>query len=296
MSVARLGGAYAASVTPLRDGGAALDEDAFGPVVDFLVAGGVDGLLACGTTGEGILLSGPERRRTVELFLEAANGRLSVLAHCGAQTTAQTVELAVHAAEAGAAGVSVIAPPYFALDERSLLAHFEAAAHACLPLPFFVYEFADRSGYAVPPAVIERLRERAPNLAGLKVSDAPWERFEPYLVEGLDVFVGPEALIHRGLERGAVGAISGLAAAFPELVAGVVAEPTADHAERVGAARAALQRFPFHAALKRVLARRGVVVGHDVRPPLRLLDDEEAAALEAAVTGLLATPPGERSA
>jgi N-acetylneuraminate lyase len=189
--------------------------------------------------------------------------------------------------------VSVIAPPYFALDERSLLAHFQAAAHACAPLPFFVYEFADRSGYAVPPAVIEGLRDRAPNLTGLNVSDAPWERFEPYLVEGLDVFVGPEALIHRGLAQGAVGAISGLAAAFPELVADVVAEPTADRAERVGAARAAVQRFPFHAALKRVLARRGVAVGPDVRPPLRLLDDEEAAALEAAVAGLIGAVPRE---
>lgn len=128
MNAARLGGAYAASVTPLRGGGAALDVEAFWPLVAFLAAGGVEGLLACGTTGEGILLSGPERRRAVELFLEAANGRLRVLAQCGAQTTAQTAELAAHAAEAGAAGVSVIGPPYFALDERSLLAHFEAAA------------------------------------------------------------------------------------------------------------------------------------------------------------------------
>jgi N-acetylneuraminate lyase len=290
----RLTGAFAASLTPLREGGSALDVDAFGPLVDFLADGGLDGLLACGTTGEGILLSGPERRRALELFLEAADGRFRVLAQCGAQTTAQTAELAAHAAEAGAAGVSVIAPPYFTLDERSLLAHFEAAARACSPLPFFVYEFADRSGYAVPPAVIERLRERRPNLAGLKVSDAPWERFEPYLVEGLDVFVGPEALIHLGLKRGAAGAISGLAAAFPELVAGVVAEPTADRTVRVGAVRAALQRFPFHAALKLVLGMRGVPVGPDVRRPLRLLDGEERAALEAAVTELIAVAARER--
>jgi Dihydrodipicolinate synthetase family len=132
-----------------------------------------------------------------------------VVAHCGAQTTAETSELAAHAAQAGAAVVSVIAPPYFALDERSLLAHFESAAAACSPLPFDVYEFADRSGYPVPPAVIDRLRERASNLVGLKVSDASWERFELYLPEGLDVFVGAEELIHRGLESGPVGAISG---------------------------------------------------------------------------------------
>ena len=69
-----LTGALAASVTPLRDGGAALDEDGFGPVVDFLAAGGLDGLLALGTNGEGILLSVAERRRVTELFVEAPRG------------------------------------------------------------------------------------------------------------------------------------------------------------------------------------------------------------------------------
>ena len=149
--------------------------------------------------------------RATELFLD---GPLEVIVHCGAQTTLATVELAAHAAERQAAGVAVIAPPYFQLDDRALLAHFEAAAHACEPLPFYVYEFARASGYAVPPAVIERLRERAPNLVGMKVSDAPWDAFRPYLLEGLDVFVGPEALIAQGLERGAVGAVSALASAL----------------------------------------------------------------------------------
>src|SRR5439155_857547 len=103
------------------------------------------------------------------------------------------------------AGVAVIAPPYFQVGERALLEHFSAAARACDPVPFYVYEFARASGYAVPPPVIERLRERAPNLAGMKVSDAPWEAFEPYLLEGFDVFVGPESLIAQGLEHGSVG-------------------------------------------------------------------------------------------
>ena len=69
-------GALAAAVTPLRDGGRRLDEDAFGPVADFLAAGGLDGILALGTTGEGILLSADERRRAAELYLEACRGRL----------------------------------------------------------------------------------------------------------------------------------------------------------------------------------------------------------------------------
>jgi dihydrodipicolinate synthase/N-acetylneuraminate lyase len=284
-----LRGALAASATPLRDGGASLDEGAIGPIVDFLAAGGVSGLLALGTTGEGILFDVEERKRATERFIEAAAGRLAVAAHCGAQTTADTAELAAHAAEAGADAVAVIGPPYFAFDDRSLLEHFAAAAAACAPLPFYLYEFAARSGYQVPRPVIDQLRERSPNLTGLKVSDTPWERFEPYLLEGLDVLVGPEALIHRGLEGGAVGAVSGLAAAFPEIVARVVADPTEEGAAAAGQLRASVNTFPFHAAIKHVLALRGVPVEPDVRAPLRALDDGERAELEQVVEAALAT-------
>src|SRR5262249_61496975 len=123
-----------------------------------------------------------------------AAGRRRVGVHWAAQRSAATAALAGRAAPRDAGAGPVIAPPYFPLDDSAMLKHFSAAARACAPIPFYVYEFARTSGYAVPPHVIEALREAAPNLAGLKVSDAPWDRFSPYLIEGLDVFVGPEAL------------------------------------------------------------------------------------------------------
>ncbi len=268
-----LRGALAAAVTPLRAD--ALDEDAFGPYVDFLVAGGLDGILALGTTGEGLLFRLDERRRIVELFVSAAAGRLQLAAHCGAQSTRDTVELAVCAAEAGADAVAVIGPPYFQLDERALLEHFAAAAAACAPLPFYVYEFERASGYAVPLAVLHELRERAPNLAGMKVSDAPFDRFSPYLIEGLDVFVGPEVLIAQGMGAGAVGAVSALASAFPERIVAAVRDPRPALADALGELRSAIERFPRHAALKAVLGLKGVPVREDVRRPLRQLTDTE---------------------
>lgn len=267
-----LRGALAAALTPLRDAGESLDEDVIRPYVDFLAAGGVDGLLALGTTGEGFLLPVEQRMRAAQLFVEAANGRLLVAVHCGAQSTWDTVELAAHAADAGADAVAVMAPPYFLLDDTELFSHLDAAARACAPTPFYVYEFAARSGYAVSIPVVERLRESAPNFRGLKVSDKPWERFAPYLIEGLDVFVGPEALLPQGLAAGAAGAVSALASTFPELVAAAVREPGASDLAPV---RAALERFPFHAAAKLVVAKRGVPIGPDVRRPLRMLTDEE---------------------
>jgi dihydrodipicolinate synthase/N-acetylneuraminate lyase len=285
-------GCLAAAVTPLSADGERLDEPAFGPLTDFLAAAGLDGMLAMGTTGEGILLTTGERQRTTELFVAAAAGRLRVVAHCGAQTSRDTAVLAAHAAAAGADGVAVIGPPYFPLDDEELLAHFTMAGRACAPLPFYVYELAARSGYAVPVPVIEELRQRLPNLAGLKVSDTPWERFEPYLLDGLSIFVGPETLIQRGMAGGAVGAVSALATALPELVVDAVRGTRADASERCGQARDALMRFPFHSALKRLLARRGVPVTEGVRGPLRRLTPDEGERFDAVAAELLRALPG----
>jgi dihydrodipicolinate synthase/N-acetylneuraminate lyase len=281
-----LRGALAAAVTPLRDG--AFDAAAVGPYVDFLASHQLDGVLVLGTTGEGVLFSPEERREIATAFVEAARGRLQVAVHCGAQTTRDTALLAEHAAAAGADAVAVIAPPYFALDELELLAHFEAAARACAPLPFYLYEFEARSGYAIPLPVIERLRERVSNLAGMKVSDSPWERVEPYLVEGLDVFIGAEGLLELGLAAGAAGAVSGLAASFPDAVVPIVRDRTAEAGERATVLRAELQRFPFHAASKTVLGLRGVPVAPEVRAPLRGLTDAERSEVERIVAAWLA--------
>jgi dihydrodipicolinate synthase/N-acetylneuraminate lyase len=282
-----ISGTLAAAATPLRDGGARLDEDAFPPLVDFLAGAGLDGLLALGTTGEGILLEPAERQRAAELFVAAAGSRLDVAVHCGAQTTRETVALAEHAAELGVAAVAVIAPPYFQLDEDALLAHFTAAASACAPTPFYVYEFARTSGYAVPLPVVRALREKASNVAGLKVSDTPWASFEPYLIEGLDVFVGPESLITQGIGAGAVGAVSALATAFPERVAACVREPTVERAAGLAALRSDVERFPRHATLKYVLKSRGVAVGDEVRAPLRELTPDERAEIDLRLPGWL---------
>jgi dihydrodipicolinate synthase/N-acetylneuraminate lyase len=271
-----LHGAIAAAVTPLRDGGLRLDEEGVGRLGSFLAAGGVDGVLTCGTTGEGVLLSVAERRRTTELFMATRSAGFQVAVHAGAQTTADTVALAAHALEARADAVAVIAPPYFPLDEDELFRHLQAAAGACDPLPFYVYAFAGRSGYPIPTAVVERLRAVAPNLRGLKVSDTPLSAIEPYLeLSGLDVFVGSEPLTLAGMELGAVGAVSGLASAWPEVVAALVHERSREAHDRVTELRRGLNGVPFHAALKEVLVQRGVLLHAAVRPPLRGLTDHE---------------------
>jgi dihydrodipicolinate synthase/N-acetylneuraminate lyase len=270
MADERISGTVAAAVTPLRDGGARLDEQALEALLGFYRGSPLDGLFVLGTTGEGILFGGAERRRLAELAIAGA-GQLKVVVHCGAQSTAETCTLAAHAADAGAGAVAVIGPPYFGFAAVELIEHFTSAASACAPLPFYMYEYADRTGYAVPVSVVEAVRERASNLVGLKVSDAPFERVEPYLATGLDVLIGAEQLLLEGLAAGAVGTVSGLAAAFPEAVCAVVRERSAEAAALVASLQAALTRHPFQAAAKAALAIRGVPVGGDVRAPLRAL-------------------------
>jgi dihydrodipicolinate synthase/N-acetylneuraminate lyase len=269
--------AIAAALTPLKGGGAMLDEDAFAPYLAFLAEAGIDGILALGSTGEGILLSVDERKRALELFAE---GPLPVLAHCGAQTTADTVELTIHAAETGVEAVAVIAPPYFPLDDDELLTHFTAAARACAPLPFYVYELERASGYAIPVPVVERLREAVDNVAGMKVSDAPFEKVQPYLLDGLDVYIGAEALIGPGLAAGAAGAVSGLASAFPDVVVDAV---RSGDSQAAGVLRTRVERFPRLAAFKAVVAAKGVPLRPDVRSPLRGLTPAEHGELLATV-------------
>ena len=273
-----------AAATPLRHGGGDLDLNAIGPYVAFLEAHGADGVFACGTTGEGVLLSVDERRSVAEAFRPALTGRLIV--HAGAQTTADTVALATHAREIGADAVAVIPPPYFVLDADALTAHMVAAARACAPLPFYGYAFAPRSGYPLSVEVVRRIGQEVDNLAGLKVSEAPFERVEPYLHLGLPVFVGSEPLIPLALAGGAVGSVSGMAAAFPDVLRTAVDMP--DGAEpRLRALREALEASgQFIASLKHVLGRRGVPVGPDLRAPLRRLTDAEAAALDHALAAL----------
>src|SRR5580693_320089 len=287
----RVHGTLAAAVTPLGVDGS-IDADGIRAVVDFYARAGLDGFLALGTTGEGVLFSVDERRFAADEFVTSAHHRLAVVVHCGAQTTHETVVLAEHAASRGADGVAVIPPPYFALNAEAIFRHLAAAADACAPLPFYIYEFAARSGYAVPIDVIRRLQDAASNLAGLKVSDSPFDAVSPYLIPGLDVFIGAEGLICEGLESGAAGAVSGLAAAFPELTIDAVRLRTPEASARAARVRMSIEPFPFQSALKFILQRRSVAIEDAVRSPLLTLDDAQRRALGA----MIDDPAGEIAA
>ena len=268
-----------AAATPLTEDGAVPDLEAVQPYAAFLSGHGADGVFACGTTGEGVLLTLDERRAVAAAFRDAIDGILIV--HAGAQTTADTVALAEDARQIGADAVAVIAPPYFPLDEDAVVAHFVAAARAAAPLPFWGYAFTARSGYPLTVAAIRRIRAEVDNFAGLKVSESPFDRVEPYLDLGLPVLIGSEPLIPAGVARGAIGTVSGMSAAFPDVVRACLDAADDAAAARLTALRTSLEASgQFIAALKHVLGLRGVPITPGMRAPLRRLSSEEAAALE----------------
>ncbi|MGH2938193.1 MAG: dihydrodipicolinate synthase family protein [Solirubrobacterales bacterium] len=265
----------AAVVTPMRDGGEAVDEEAIKPLVDYLEDGGCDGLFIAGTAGEGLLLGHDERKRVAELFCGAARGRR--LVHVGSQTTAATVDLARHAAELGADGVAVIPPPYYPLPEEALIAHLVAAGQACAPTPFFIYAFASRSGYPLTPEVVEAVAERLDNLKGMKVSEPTLELAAPFLGLGLEILIGADPIVPAALTAGAAGAASALAGALPREVRAIIDDPGPNAAQELTDLRSdIIVDGDLIPSIKAELGRRGLPVRADVRRPLRAVGHDRA--------------------
>jgi 4-hydroxy-tetrahydrodipicolinate synthase len=143
--MSELHGVLPALITPFTADGAAIDEAALAANVERLVGAGVGGLVPGGSTGEFTTLTGAERRRLIEATVEAAAGRVPVVAGTGALSTRETVELSVHAEAAGAAAVMVVPPFYDPPSWPELLAHYTAVADA-IAIPIMYYNLPGASG------------------------------------------------------------------------------------------------------------------------------------------------------
>ena len=149
-------GVLPALITPFSQDGSAIDTEALAAIVDRLVGAGVAGLVPGGSTGEFTTLSHAERRQLVEATVQAAGGRVPVVAGTGALSTRETVELSVHAEQAGAAAVMIVPPFYDALSWRELLAHYTAVADA-IEIPIMYYNLPSASGVRLTAAQLREL-------------------------------------------------------------------------------------------------------------------------------------------
>jgi 4-hydroxy-tetrahydrodipicolinate synthase len=161
-------GSLVALITPFRNG--KVDEKAFQSFVDWQITEGTHGLIPCGTTGESPTLSHAEHKRVVELCIEAAKGRVPVMAGAGSNSTEEAIELATHAKKAGATGALVVTPYYNKPSQEGLYQHFKAI-HDAADIPIVIYNIPGRCVVDMSVATMARLAE-LPNIVGVKDATA----------------------------------------------------------------------------------------------------------------------------
>src|ERR671936_3081156 len=149
-------GVLPALITPFTEDGGAVDAQALAANVERLIGAGVGGLVPGGSTGEFTTLTHAERRQLTEVTVEAATGRVPVVAGTGALSTRETVALSVHAEQTGAAAVMIVPPFYDALSWRELVAHYTAVADA-IEIPIMYYNLPSASGVKLTAAQLREL-------------------------------------------------------------------------------------------------------------------------------------------
>ncbi|MCB4821463.1 4-hydroxy-tetrahydrodipicolinate synthase [Roseicella aerolata] len=162
-------GSMVALITPMRSDGS-LDDKAFVELVEWQIAEGTEGLIPVGTTGESPTLSHEEHKRVVELCVEAAKGRVPVIAGAGSNSTAEAIDFARHARKAGADATLVVTPYYNKPTQEGLFLHFTAIADA-VDLPLFIYNIPGRSVIDMSVETMARLAKHR-NIVGVKDATA----------------------------------------------------------------------------------------------------------------------------
>jgi 4-hydroxy-tetrahydrodipicolinate synthase len=282
-------GSIPALITPFRNG--IVDERAFQTLVERQIAEGSHGLVPCGTTGESATLTLAEHVRVVELCVEAAAGKVPVIAGAGSNSTAHAIELSRQAKEARADAVLVVSPYYNKPNQEGLFAHFKAINDA-VDIPIFVYNIPGRSVVDISVETMARIAQ-LPNVAGCKDATADMGRVARHRAACGDGFIqlsgeDPSAIGFNA--QGGKGCISVTANVAPKLCA-QMQEATLQGA--YDAARAIDDRLaPLHKALfvepspapaKYACSLLGLCAD-EVRLPLLACTDAAKAQVRAAMT------------
>ena len=206
-----------ALLTPFDDRGE-VDPQALADHVEFVIDAGVHGIMPCGTTGETALLEADETLSVVRTVVDAAAGRVPVVAHVGRPSTPATARLIEAAIDAGADGVSAIVPYYYAYGDREIVAHFRALLKAAGDTPLLAYTFPARTGNDLSAEAFRTLVDDG--LAGLKDSTSVPEIHAGYLAAAPDaqIFVGSPSFLLESLRGGSRGGVAALANLRPELI------------------------------------------------------------------------------
>jgi 4-hydroxy-tetrahydrodipicolinate synthase len=217
-----LEGIIVAMITPM-DAHEAVDEVGLHSVTRFLIDRGVHGLFPGGSQGEFFALTVAERKRVLEITVDAAADDVFVVAHVGAITTRDAVELAVHAERVGADAVAACTP-FFVKPSGEELFRYYAEICSAVTVPVLAYDNVGRTGVPIPPDLVARMAAEIPNFRGIKDSSGDLTQFTEHIrlcPTGFRAFMGRDSLIYAALLHGAAGAVTATANVVPELAVGI---------------------------------------------------------------------------
>ncbi len=215
-------GSFVAMVTPFRDG--KVDEAKLRELVELHVTHGTDGLIPCGTTGESPTLNHDEHHRVVEIVIEAARGRIRVIAGTGSNSTAEAIDMTKHAERAGAAGALVVNPYYNKPTQEGLYRHFRAVAES-VAIPVLLYNIQSRTAINVETDTLARLARDVKNIVGVKEASGSLDQMSQVIAAcgpDFSVLSGDDNITLPLLAIGGSGVVSVIANIVPRETAELV--------------------------------------------------------------------------
>ena len=183
---------------------------------EYLIEKGVKGFYVGGSSGECIYHSVEERKLVLECVMEAARGKVTVIAHVACNNTKDSMNLAAHAERLGVDAIAAIPPIYFHLPPHAIAKYWNDISSAAPNTDFIIYNIPQLAGVSLNSQLLREMLKN-PRVIGVKNSSMPIQDIEMWRDEGAIVFNGPDEQLLSGLCAGAIGGIGGTYAAMPEL-------------------------------------------------------------------------------
>lgn len=256
-----------------------IDEAKMRAQVDYVIDGGLQGILAFGSNGEFYQIEEDEMERGFQIIVDQAAGRFPVYFGIGAINTKKCVRLAKMAVKNGAKGVSILQPMFLKPNFNELFLHFKTIAEAVPETPVLLYNNPGRVGYTLGANLVEKLAHEVDNIVGMKDTSGDITQTEEFIRRnrdvGFKVFGGKDTLLYASLCIGAVGGVCTAGNFMPELIVDIYNKYVAGDIKgaleaqyKLNPVRLAMDVASFPVAAKDMAAMRGRDVGSPYLPNL----------------------------
>lgn len=278
MNIDFIKGVVVPMITPI-DADELIDEKKIREQVDYVIDGGVTGILLYGSNGEFYVIEEDEMERGLKVVVDQAAGRVPVYFGIGAISTKKAIRLAKMAVANGAASVSILQPMFLKPTKDELFRHFKAIADAIPETPVLLYNNPGRVGYTLAADLVAKLAHEVPNIVGMKDTSGDITQTSEFIRMNRDVnfkvFGGKDTLLYASMCHGAVGGVCTAANFMPELITDVYNKYVAGDLEgsleaqfKLNPVRLSMDGASFPVAAKDMANLRGRDIGVPYTPNL----------------------------